>query len=109
MRNVNTLSTVGATVIQLGDAEFISAGQTVYIAAGDSVATATLSVKFAGIEVGVGPVDIEPGTDRLEWPGSLFTYFTAMKGGQLTATAGGTVAGLRVKVLIAAPQEPRPW
>lgn len=109
MRALNTLSTAGATTLALGDVEFITAGQTVLIAAVDSVATATLSVKFAGVEVFTGPLPIEPGTDRIEWPGNIVTCFTAGKNGQMQATLGGTVAGCRVNFLVLNPGEPRPW
>ncbi len=109
MRQVNLLATVGATALALGDVEMIDAQQRVYVFAGDSVATATLSIKLNGTEVGSGFVDIEPGTDRLEIPGSLYTAFKAKGPGQLTATAGGTVAGLRVKILVMNPDEPNPF
>lgn len=109
MRAVNILSTVGATALSLGDAEFVTAGQTVLIAAVDSVATATMSVKFAGVEVFTGPLPIEPGTDRIEWPANIATCFTAGKSGQMSITLGGTVAGCRTNILILNPGEARPW
>lgn len=108
MRGLNILSTA-AGALALGDIEFIKPGQTVLISAVDSVATATLSVKFAGVEVFSGPLPIEPGTDRIEWPANIVTCFTAGAGGQLSATLGGTVAGCRTNFLVLNPNEPRPW
>lgn len=109
MRALNTLSTVGATVLALGDAEFIKAGQRVLIAAVDSVATCTMIAKFNGVSVFEGPLPIEPGTDRIEWPGNLATSFRADANGQLSIVLGGTVAGARVNILILAANESLPW
>ena len=109
MRALQTLNTVGATVISLGDVEFIKAGQRVIIGAKDSVATATLSVKFAGTEVFSGPLAIEAGTDMFKWPEDIVTTFIAGKDGQMQATLGGTVAGARVNFLVLAQGEATPW
>lgn len=109
MRALNTLSTVGATTIALGDVEFLMAGQRVIIAGCDSVATATLTAKFAGSNVFEGPLPIEPSTDSIRYPDQILTQFIAGGNGQLTLTLGGTVAGARVNVLILAPREPNPW
>lgn len=109
MRALQTLNTVGATTINLGDVEFIKRGQRVVIGAKDSVATATLSVKFAGVEVFAGPLAIEAGTDMFKWPEDIVTQFVAMQDGQMQATLGGTVAGARVNFLVLMPGEPTPW
>lgn len=109
MRGLNTLSAVGTTALALGDTEFISAGQRVYVKGHDSVATATLTVKFAGVEIFTGPLAIEPGTDVApEWT-RLLTCMQARQNGQLTATLGGTVAGARVDFLVLQPDEPMPF
>lgn len=109
MRALQTLNTVGATTIALGDVEFIKKGQRVIIGAKDSVATATLSVKFAGVEVFSGPLAIESGTDVFRYPEDIVTQFIAMQDGQMQATLGGTVAGARVNFLVLMPGEPTPW
>lgn len=109
MRGLNTLSTVGTTTLALGDSEFIQAGQRVYVKGWDSVATATLRVVFAGVEVFTGPLAIESGTDvPPEWT-RLLTCFTARQNGQLSAILGGTVAGARVDFLVLAADEPMPF
>ena len=109
MRALQTLSTVGTTSLALGDVEFIKKGQRVIIGAKDSVATATLSVKFAGVEVFSGPLAIESGTDMFRWPEDVVTTFVAMQDGQMQATLGGTVAGARVNFLVLALGEDKPW
>lgn len=109
MRGLNTLSAVGTTNLNLGDSEFIEPGQRVYVKGHDSVATATLVVKFAGVEVFTGPLAIEPGTDVApEW-NRLLTCFMAKQRGQLTAVLGGTVAGARVDFLVLQADEPMPF
>lgn len=109
MRGLNTLSAAGTTNLQLGDLEFIGAGQRVYVKGHDSVATATLRVVFAGVEVFTGPLAIEPGTDVApEWT-RLLTCFQAKQNGQLSAILGGTVAGARVDFLVLNPDEPLPF
>lgn len=108
MRQANLLVTATGQV-NIGDCEMIEAGQRVNIFAGDSVATATLDIALNGTSVGRGLADIEPGTDRLEIPGNLYTSFKAKVPGQMIVTAGGTVAGLRVKILILNPDEPNPY
>lgn len=109
MRGLNTLSTAGTTNLQLGDLEFIGAGQRVYVKGHDSVATATLRVVFAGVEVFTGPLAIEPGTDVApEWT-RVLTCFQAKQNGQLSAILGGTVAGARVDFLVLNPDEPLPF
>lgn len=109
MRGLNTLSAVGTTGLALGDTEFISIGQRVYIKGADSVVTATLTVKFAGVEIFTGPLAIEPGTDvACEW-NRLLTCMQAKQNGQLSATLGGTVAGARVDFLVLQPDEPIPF
>lgn len=108
MRGLNTLSAAGATGIALGDSEFIEPSQRVFIKGADSVATATLIVKFAGVEVFSGPLAIERGTDQpIDW-NSRLTQFMAMQRGQMTATLGGTVAGARVDFLVLNPGEDAP-
>ena len=109
MKALNTLSTVGVTGLNLQDLEFLSAGDRVLIAAVDSVATATLNVKYGSVDVFDGPLPIEPGTDMIEWPANIVTMFTAQKAGKMIATLGGTVAGARVNFLVLAPGEPIPW
>lgn len=109
MRGLNTLSAVGTTNLQLGDLEFIGAGQRVYVKGHDSVATATLRVVFAGVEVFTGPLAIEPAADVApEWT-RLLTCFQAKQNGQLSAILGGTVAGARVDFLVLNPDEPLPF
>lgn len=109
MRGLNTLSTVGTTVLQLGDSEFIQAGQRVFVKGADSVATATLRVVFAGVEVFTGPLAIEDGTDlAMPWT-KMLTCFTVRQNGQMSAILGGTVAGARVDFLVLAPDEPLPF
>lgn len=108
MRALNTLSTA-AGVLALGNVEFLKAGQRCIIAAVDSVATATISAQYAGADVVTGPLPIEPGTDRIEYPANIVTQFVAMANGQLQITLGGTVAGCRVNVLVLGPGEPTPW
>jgi len=109
MRALQTLNTVGATSIALGDVEFIKRGQRVIIGAVDSVATAALSVKFAGVEVFSGPLAIEDGTDMFHWPANIVTTFVATQDGQMQATLSGTVAGARVNFLVLAAGEDKPW
>jgi hypothetical protein len=109
MRALQTLSGAGTTTLALGDVEFIKKGQRVIIGGKDSVATATLSVKFAGVEVFAGPLAIESGTDMFRWPEDVVTQFIAMQDGQMQATLGGTVAGARVNFLVLMPGEPTPW
>lgn len=109
MRGLNTLSTVGTTNINLGDLEFIGAGQRVYVKGADSVATATLRVVFAGVEVFTGPLAIENGTDTAQRWDQLLTCFTARQNGQLSAILGGTVAGARVDFLVLNADEPLPF
>lgn len=105
MRGLNTLSAAGATTLALGDSEFIEANQIVKIKGHDSVATATLTVKFAGVEVFSGPLAIETGTDvSAEWT-RMLTTFQARQRGQMTATLGGTVAGARVDFMVLQPDE----
>ena len=108
MRGLNTLSAVGTTNIALGDSEFIEAGQRVFVKGAESVVTATLIIKFAGVEVFSGPLALEPGTDMsVDWNRRL-TQFMAMQRGQLTAVLGGTVAGARVEFLVLNPGEDAP-
>lgn len=108
MRAVQTLNTA-AGAVTLGDAEFLKRGQRCIIGAKDSVATATITAKYAGTEVATGPIAIESGTDVFRWPEDVVTQFVAMADGQLQITLGGTAAGCRVNVLILAPGEPAPW
>jgi len=109
MRGLNTVSAAGATALALGDSEFIAVGQRVFIKGHDSVATATLTVSFAGAEAFSGPLAIEPGTDVApEWT-RLLTCFTARQNGNMRATLGGTVAGARVDFLVLQPDEPLPF
>jgi len=109
MRGLNTLSAVGTTNIALGDLEFIAAGQRVYVKGHDSVATATLRVVFAGMEVFTGPLAIEQGTDiGADW-NRILTCFQAKQNGQLSAILGGTVAGARVDFLVLNADEPLPF
>lgn len=109
MRGLNTLSAAGTTVLALGDTEFVAPSQRVYIKGHDSVATATLRVTFAGVEVFTGPLAIEPGTDVApEWF-RLLTTFIARQNGNMIATLGGTVAGARVDFLTLQPDEPMPF
>jgi len=108
MRGLNTLSAAGATNIALGDSEFIEATQRVFIKGADSVVTATLTVKFVGVEVFSGPLAIENGTDMAQRWDQRLTQFMAMQRGQLTAVLGGTVAGARVDVLVLNPGEDAP-
>jgi len=100
MRGLNTLSAVGTTVVALGDLEFIAPGQKVYIKGADSVATATLDVRFAGVNVFSGPLPIENSTDGAQRWDQLLTQFRAMQSGQLQVTLGGTVAGARIDILV---------
>jgi len=109
MRGLNTLSAAGATNLALGDSEFIQAGQRVYVKGADSVATATLRVVFAGVEVFTGPLAIEDGTDFAPPWTKLLTCFTARQNGQLSAILGGTVAGARVDFLVLSADEPMPF
>lgn len=109
MRGLNTLSAVGVTNLALGDSEFIQAGQRVFVKGADSVATATLRVVFAGVEVFTGPLAIETGTDVGQDWNRLLTCFTARQNGQLSAILGGTVAGARVDFLVLSPDEPMPF
>jgi len=105
MRGINTLSAVGTTNLDLGDLEWVEAGQTVHIKGHDSVATATLRVVFAGVEVFTGPLAIEHGTDFApSWDRKL-TQFKAQQRGRMSAILGGTVAGARVDFLILNPDE----
>lgn len=108
MRGLNTLSAVGATTIALGDSEFIEAGQRVFVKGADSVVTATLLIKFAGVEVFSGPLAIENTTDCAQRWDQRLTQFMAMQRAQLTATLGGTVAGARVDFLVLNPGEEAP-
>jgi len=108
MRGLNTLSAVGTTTLALGDSEFIEPMQRVYVKGADSVVTATLTVKFAGVEVFTGPLAIENGTDMAQRWNQLLTCFMAKQRGQLTATLGGTVAGARVDFLVLQGDEPMP-
>lgn len=108
MRGLNTLSAVGTTNLALGDSEFIEAGQRVFIKGADSVATATLTCKFAGVEIFSGPLAIENGTDMAQRWDQRLTQFMAMQRGQLTAVLGGTVAGARVDFLVLNPGEDAP-
>lgn len=108
MRGLNTLSAVGTTTLALGDTEFIEGMQRVFIKGADSVATATLTVKFAGVEVFSGPLAIENSTDGAQRWDQRLTQFMAMQRGQLTATLGGTVAGARVDFLVLNPGEDAP-
>jgi len=109
MRGLNTLSVAGTTNLALGDLEFISLGQRVYVKGHDSVATATLRVVFGGVEVFTGPLSIEQGTDvSAEWTRGL-TTFRARQNGQLSAILGGTVAGARVDFLVLDPDEEFPF
>lgn len=110
MRALNTLSGAGTTQLVLNDIEFINPGERVLIAGADSVATATLSVQFAGSNVFSGPLAIEAGTDMSpSWLNYLLTQFMARVRGQMIATLGGTVAGARVNFLVLANGEPQPW
>lgn len=109
MRGLNTVSAAGATNLALGDLEFINAGQQVYVKGHDSVATATLRVVFAGVELFTGPLAIEPGTDVApEWT-RVLTTFVAPQNGNLSAILGGTVAGARVDFLVLNPNERQPF
>jgi len=105
MRGLNTLSAVGTTTLALGDLEFVTQNQRVYVKGADSVATATLRVVFGGVEVFTGPLAIEPGTDMAPRWTELLTTFKARQNGQLSAILGGTVAGARVDFLILDPDE----
>lgn len=105
MRAENTLSTVGTTDITLQELQFIDAGMVVMIAAGDSVATATLRATFDGVDVFQGPVPIESRTDGIDYQRDLATVFSTRKRGRLILTAGGTVAGLRVNILALTQRE----
>jgi hypothetical protein len=109
MRGLSTLSAVGTTNLALGDAEFIAAGQRVFVKGADSVATATLRVVFAGVEVFTGPLAIEDGTDFAQPWTKLLTCFQAKQNGQLSVILGGTVAGARVDLLILNSDEPLPF
>jgi len=108
MRGLNTLSAAGATNIALGDSEFIEAGQRVFVKAGESVVTATLTIKFSGVEVFAGPIALEPGTDMAVQWNTRITQFMAMQRGQMTAVLAGTVAGARVDFLVLNPGEDAP-
>lgn len=109
MRQFNILSAVGTTTLDLGEVEFIAAGQRVLIAACDSVATATLRVTFGGIDVANGPINIEGSTDRCVWPEDIVGSFIARAGGKMIATLGGTVAGARTNFLVLNSNESVPW
>jgi len=108
MRALNTLNTATGA-IALGNVEFLMKGQRMLIKAADSVATATLTVQFAGGDAFSGPIAIEPSTDSCRWPDQLIASFVAGGNGQVSATAGGTVAGLRVDFLVLAPGESVPF
>lgn len=108
MRALNTLNTATGT-IALGDVEFLAPGERMLIKAADSVATATLTITFAAVNVFSGPVQIESGTDVCVWPDNLIASWIAPMRGQVIATAGGTLAGLRVDFLVLSRGETVPW
>ena len=108
MRALNILQTA-AGVAALGNCEFLMKGQRVLIKAADSVATATLTVQFGGGDAFSGPIAIEPSTDSCRWPDQLITSFIAGGNGQMQITSGGTVAGLRIDILVLAPGESVPF
>lgn len=105
MRALNTLSTVGTTSLTLDNVEFLNGGEFCLVAAGDSVATATLTIQYGGIDVFSGPVPIESRTDGISFASDLCTIFRAPRNGKIIATLGGTVAGCRVNFLVLSPQE----
>ena len=109
MRGLNTLSAVGTTTLALGELQFLAMMQRLYVKGHDSVATATLRITFAGVEVFSGPLAIEQGTDVAPLWTTLLTTFIAKQNGQLIATLGGTVAGARVDFLLLNPDEPTPF
>jgi len=109
MRALNTLSTVGTTTLELSNIEFLSGNEILWVAGADSVATATLSIQFGGIDVFSGPLGIEASTDHVSFREDLLTFFRAPRNGKVIATLGGTVAGARVNFLVQAVNEPKPF
>lgn len=116
MQSINTLNTVGATAVPLGDLEFVQPGMRILVSAADSVATATITGTIGGFQFILpgSVVHIEGSTDRCVWPEDIVGSAIAgpsrnARGARLTLTLGGTVAGCRVNVMALAPQESIPW
>ena len=110
MRGLNILSTVGATVLALGDLEWIPPFHQVFIKSADSVATATKTVTLGGVTLFSGPLPIEDGTDTaLPWNKAQVMFTVGADRGRMAVTLGGTVAGCRTDIMIVAPGEPTPW
>ncbi len=66
---------VGATVVALGDMEFVPAGIRVGIKGSDSVKTAIMKVTVNGLNVFEGILPIEPGADQQYPWGNVLTTF----------------------------------
>lgn len=99
-RTLHQVSASGTTAIELGSFRKIRAGQTVTVYARESVVTATLLCAVGAVTFAEGSVPLEAGTDMLPIPESFYGSYTSLIEGDLTMTAGGTVAGLRSMVQI---------
>ena len=109
-RSTVILMTAAGQVPIPDDMQDIQAGQRVAIAACDSVATATLTASL-NTDAFISPgtvVNIEAATDRITRDDFLGQKLAQGKK-RLSATAGGTAAGLRVLIHILDPGDVWPF